>query len=127
MKIASPKFPSRAETPEVPEDARWIDTYIEPRDSNVKQLTQCLQGQVDLRDNLNAEVRDLEVAHDTDFVLTLKTLRGAPEGAEVIWADRYLYPILRWAPLDQQKLKFSVWFLSIPTDKVKIRLLVWGK
>lgn len=126
MKIPNPKFPTRNESPGIPEDARWIDDYSSPRDGNVKMITQALQKQLSFGDNVNAEIRELEILHDTDFVLTLQSLRGIPIGALVLWTELYDYHFLRFSVVDTKRVRFSVFFLSEPTEKSRVRILFVG-
>jgi len=125
-KIANPDAPSTRDVPGVPAEARWADRLLEARDRHVKDLTQALQGQLSLADNLNSEIRDLQVLDDAEVTVELKKLRGAPVGAMLLWTERREEARFWWQPLDVRKATISVSWPSLPEGEQRIRVVFFG-
>lgn len=126
-KIANPEAPSTRDVPGVPDDARWADRLLEPRDRHTKDLTQALQGGLSLGDNLNAEVRDLQVLDDVFTEIELKKLKGAPVGALLLWQERRGdVPAFDWQPVDVRKAEIYLSWPSAPEGAQRVRVVFLG-
>lgn len=125
-KIANPEAPSTRDVPGVPDDARWADRLLEPRDRHTKDLTQALQGGLSLGDNMNAEVRELQVLDDVATEVELKRLKGAPVGALLLWQEREEAPEFWWQPVDVKKARIYLAWPSAPEGAQRVRVVFLG-
>lgn len=95
MKILNPQLQGSSQVPGVPPTARWIDAYLQGRDKAIQTHATALQGQIGF-DNLNQELKELEVKHALPIEVTPQKLRGKPLGAILIhWTideDVVLWP-----------------------------------
>lgn len=128
MKVKSYTHVSSAQIAGVPEEHReWIDSVLESRDKQIKDLTTVLTSRLDFDSNFNAEIREITVPDATEVEIRLRSLKSQPVGVVHLWNENGDDVALSWAPSDQDKLKVTITFASSPTDEVLTRLLIIGK
>jgi hypothetical protein len=99
---------------------------VSPINSQIKDLTTCLMGQVG-KDNLNEELVELQVKNNVASRIELHSLKSAPIGVTVIYADIKDYPHWYWVPVDEKNIDLYVKFDSSPVDKVNIKVVIKGE
>lgn len=123
MKLPTFKAPTTTQVPGTPTGTRWLDTYSEQRDAQIRTLTQALQRRIDSH-NLNAELRDISVADDVEFKL-VTPIRGVLFVAVLSAAlDDYWH--LSYHMLDTETVSINIAFDSGPTGLVDVTLLILG-
>jgi len=116
----------------VPEAEKWIDKIVAPSNNQIKRMTTALQNQLSYRDNFNAEVLDLKIWHDDESTtgwseIELNSLKGKPEGVQLIFWDWDDYAHIKWKIKAINKIQIKVKFDTDPEQEVDIRILVVGR
>lgn len=133
MKVPSYKPVSRINVPDAPE---WLDKLRDTDIAQTKKISQALQNQLGLEDNLNAEVITTEVTHNVWTSVAINKVRGKPWKVELAFVDvpkgvDLNWLPLRWIPEDQKrvaiKLSFYVaGFVADPGYAIPVTIEVWG-
>lgn len=126
MKIPSFSKPTTNDQQEVPKDQQWFHEVMEPRDAQIVDITKAVNGRLDRASNLNDELRDIEVLHDTEVEMTLLKLNGYAVGVLPIWNSIYDYAFAAWEQIAERKIRLKVYFSSTPSEYVTVRLLIMG-
>lgn len=124
MKISNYRHPTRQDFPGLsPEISRALDVV----GRQVRELTQVLQGRASLSENLNCEIRSMEVLDGVDYEVSMTTMSGEPEGAIPIWADNYEIPrVSHFQALSGGRAKVRFEFSTNPTAAKAVRILFVG-
>jgi hypothetical protein len=121
--------PAEATTvPNLPDEHKqWAGALLESRDSMLKDITRCLTSRLDFANNMNAEVRNVQLFHGVEAEIKLQTLKSRPIGVLHLWNEDYDYAKVKWIQSDQDRIKVTVSFDAAPSDDVLTRLLILGE
>lgn len=127
MKIQRYRPPELTEIPKIPKGTEWISAVLAPRDRALKDHAQALTNRLTFEENLNAEVRDVEVFHNVEVELTLNTLNGPAIGVFLVFSELEDYAKLKWRASDADTLRFTVKWDSAPSAGYTVRLVIIGR
>lgn len=122
MKVGNYATPTPGDHPEVPES---LFALLHPTMDQVETLTTAAQGRLG-PENLDWEVRELELSDDTTTQVALQRLRSAPLGCVLLWTALADHGQLHWQPIDRSTISVNVTWASSPTTPVLTRFLVLG-
>jgi hypothetical protein len=98
VKIQTPKLVQVGDVEGAPS---WMGKFLKPLYQTLETLVGALQKGLSAKDNLNAEVRELQVLDNVEFELKLNTLKGLPRHmviSQVIEPDEFADLKWRIAP-----------------------------
>jgi len=124
MIIGNFQSPNRTDSPDVPDNARWIDGMLAPRDRQVKDMTQALQKNLSREENLRFERRAVTMSHLLPLELTVG-FKGAIQAVTLDDTGDH-FAMLRWKRLDQGRVEVTVSFSVDPGEPVPVVLGIWG-
>jgi hypothetical protein len=120
MKVQTFRLIQRGDYPEAPD---WFLRVAETINKQLEQLTNLAQKNITAAENTNSEERDLEIANDVPFEVTLNQLKGKPTKARLVWANLFDYPHLAWEVISETKVRAKVRFDSEPANRVRVKIL----
>lgn len=123
MKIVSFKGPSKGDIPGIDDN---LDRVLKIINEPLEQYNQALSGRLNV-DNLNEEIREIEVFHNRETRLTLQKINGKCIGVLALWNSAFDYVQVVFDQISETQIKIKCFFTSTPADKVKIRLLIRGE
>jgi len=122
MKIQQPKAVTVDSIKDAPP---WFEEAFGPlNDFNVK-LSQVLTKRVTLTDNVDCEVREVSILHNTSYEITLRSVKNA-KGVIVLWSDLFDFCKVKWQQIDIDKIEVVFWFDSLPTASANVRFVIFG-
>jgi hypothetical protein len=123
MKLRNFRPVDVSEIAEASDENSWMDAYMQPRDQQLQALTQVGQKHFSLEDNANAEIRDVEVLHNTEIEIATN-VKG---GARVVLDGNITLGKLIWRPIDLETIGVTYKFDTDPGVRTAIRIVVWGR
>lgn len=124
MKLANYKHPTKQDIPTLAPD---VEKALEAIGRQVREVTQVLQGKASLTENGNNEIKTLSVKDNTEYEVTLGTLKGTPVGATPIYSSNFEIPRLtHFQTLSDRRVRVRFSFSTPPADPVTVRLLFFG-
>lgn len=99
---------------------------LDPINKQFELLTTALAGLLSFVDNFDADVREIEVEHDTDTDITVE-LRGFPKEVQVHTPENYDYYQVAWEVIDAKTVRLKVKWDTDPGEPVKVRIRVLGE
>jgi hypothetical protein len=124
MKLAAFKPIALEDVTGVPKGSDWAAKYVSPVSDQVKAITAVLQGKVG-PDNLNWEVRTVEVKSGEAVEISCNALNGKPLGALLAAASRRVLDFTA-TPLDVRKIRLLVTFDVAPDVAEAVTVIVLG-
>lgn len=107
--------------------APWAEDFVQPLNSQVSDLTSALQGKLG-DGNLNEEDFDIEVKHNIEGRIELKTLKGAPKEIRLLWWDlKEKADLVYWHLIDEKHFSYLIKATSAPTEAFRVRLAAKGR
>ena len=103
-----------------------IVRYVKPTQKQIGRLTTALQGLLTLEDNLDAEIRLLNLSNDTAETITLQRLRAKPRGVFVLRSELLDYYKLAWRVVSSNQIELKVKWDSAPTTTVATEIVVFS-
>lgn len=104
----------------------WFQRFLEAVNKVFDELVRLSIGNITFQDNFSCEIRDLSVKHDTLQQLSMKTLKGRPNGMLILKSGIFDYPQLAWELIDEKTIRFKVFFQTKPTQAVNVRVAIFG-
>lgn len=125
MKISSWKRLTKSQFPDLPD---WAEPVIDRLNEQIERLTSALSGNWTFEDNALAEVRTLEMPHDTMVTIELQRLRRSPSGVLLLSTSEFDYSRLAWriSETRERSVDVKVRFDTVPTKTPVVTLLVLG-
>lgn len=107
----------------VPDDAKYLDDFLESRDRAIGKLNALLQKRASPVDNLNFEAKTVELRHDVALEVTSRVHTGI----DFIQHDNQERGKLVVEYLDQKRARVTFVWDTDPGERRQVRLLIWGK
>lgn len=128
MKLQSPRLIQREDLGK--KAPPWTAALLSALNRAIESMADILQRNASAKDNFNAELRELEVSHNVQFQLKLRTLNGR---ARHVWSTYCLSPEGAIPPLlgcvespdDSRLLLITPWFPG-GTGTYTIRIRIEG-
>ena len=123
MKVQAFRRLQREDFKDAPE---WWARASDVLNKQIEQLTRAVTGRLSFIDNIDSEIRSLEVEHDVDIEIGLQKLKLAPIGIAILFSEFNSNYSLYWEPLSDSKVSVRVKWDTDPTVPVGVRLLMIG-
>lgn len=123
MKIDDFQKSSAFESGEIP---REVARALMPISNQVEQLTSALQGRIGISENTNAEVRVVQLVHDTSSVILQHRVKGQAKAVLLAWEELFDYTQCTWQAIDDNRVRVKVKWASAPTGPTWVHLLIFG-
>ena len=104
----------------------WWARASDVLNKQIEQLTRAVTGRLSFIDNIDSEIKSLEVEHDVDIEIGLQKLKRAPIGVAVLFSHFNANYSLYWEPVSDSKVSVRVKWDIDPTVPVGVRLLMIG-
>jgi hypothetical protein len=117
MKIGTYRNVTREELKEAP---GWITKLLQAINSATEKTYNALARRLNFQDNFNAEERLLSLTDQEEIDVKMQTISGKVTKAYVVWSG--FYEFCRWKAkiLDEQTVRISVTWDTIPPDPVDV-------
>lgn len=117
----------RIQREDFPDADEWFFAASDVINKQFEQTTNPLRKNLNFADNFNSEIIDgLRVDNDTNFEITLQSLKGTPIGVSLMWSNFMEFHVLCWEVLGENKIRARIRWFSKPTESPSVRILVIG-
>jgi len=123
MRIDDFQKTSLVESRDIP---RELIRALSPLSDQVEQLTTATQGRISFSDNVNAEIRAVQLVHDTSTVIKQQRVKGAAVLVLVAWEELFDYVQIAWQSVDESRVRVKVKWASAPSGSNWVNLLIVG-
>ena len=86
----------------------WMFRLVEQLNQQIELLTTALQNNVTLAENLNAEIRTVDLDHDIAVRIGLNQLKGKPVGVVLLGTGVFDYARIAWDVIDESTVDVKV-------------------
>lgn len=105
MKASSWKRITKSDHPDAPE---WFEGVADSLNGHLEMITQILSGNTTFGDNLLAEIRQIDLAHDTVTPVELQRLRRTPLGVILVASSYFDYWRAAWRMSETRRMTIEV-------------------
>lgn len=108
---------------ELPE---WAEKFLAPVHERLKLLTDLVQAQIALKDNMLAEQRTLKMTSGEEVDVACRTLKSKPLGVLLLAWDSYAPATIAVRVLNEKTVRVKVTVTPAPAEAFDATILILG-